>query len=1375
MKLIRFNKEWQKWLLVVGLWLLSALFVTGTPAAGAQTIDRSATIPAIQNTLSKAVSDQNQAVPNQPDATADSGQHSSNVNLTNTTVEFDPAIITDPTTQNNFYPSQTINLMALIEAQGTGKDYVNGNVKIFLSKDIFEPISASDVSSSDFLRSPATISETDTDYVINLPVGTVPSGAHICIPFLATLKPGKVYDDKTYQIPSKYYDSDNTLLFETDKFAVHALTNPPKASGPGVRTSLDESHWDNANKLKSAQKISVNGNGYYNNINSYTYNSQTEPGDYTFTVQLPTGDTVPDGGSGAWTYHPETHQLTQNVTIDTSSGQSSNAALGSFDLTIPAGYAAGDVLDLPMTVTGPNGKVSVTSNQVEVDKYQTPPTPTTYFSIDGSKRILFGTGTWNSDVNKISTDTPVISTIAPLSSMTVGKYGDDNNVDSAALASVTDTPQFDYPITQVAFNDTTSLSADIKQKLDQNKVEGVYNDNGTDKTVNLGTVSFGSPLKPKQADQRQYSSIKITFTSPVQMSQADAGRFSLNITGHLTQATIDAFKASQSSSQDYYNYMSASFSPAGSSVYTGTTSSSDYIRLTKDIPSVGLGNSGLTLSGQNGTQMLGGKPLLANLQVSAYNNGNDKILPQNGKLVYLVPDGVSLDSTDTADIKNLKNLTVQENYAGSGKTAIIGEITNATDFGTSNGWINYQIPLTADASVYSGSYNVESFFVFTNNNGKVGNKTDLNVDGDAAGTPDKYGLYASTNNSKGIISDKASFTYLPDRKLVNANKVKVLNPETNQWSEPVSDTGNNAFTNDKIEYVDSLKNDGLSPYQYLDVIGVLPHPNDVKINGGRGSNISIHLTGPINLDNDGYTVSYSTATPSTDLIKNYDAKFETTESDWSKVTMIRIKSKAGTVGIGDLINFTYPAQVPNINKDDPDAKKAQGINTFIVRTSDNDVNLLESTPATVHAKQPYVPVTLQFWTKDQDGTEHQIADAKTFDDQKIGSTFTKNAADYPIDHYIPVDSQDHSVKVSRDANQNVLKLWYKAKPNDATVNGVFKFQDTSGATLAKDVDFSGTSGYRYDVTILKAVKAAQKTILGQGYHLSATVGDPQGIFALGKPVAVIYKYEKSVTPPNPNPKPEPKPTPTPTPNPTPQPNPTPTPKPNEPIAAKNEAVYALKKVYLYQKPTFKKSQRKAGYISKPRVYRPMFVVTGYARSTNGVLRYKLRDVNHLTKNRRKTGYITARWAYIRPVYYQNKHKTLTVINPRGVNEYRAADLSGKVRNFKQGQVLHVKKFVHHNLTTRYVLTNGHYITGNRKLVQMGRKSFPKAVKAKTAINRYTTVNLTHKNKHYRKGKVFKVRAINYSHANSVTHHGTMRYKVIGGYITANRHFVKVVK
>ncbi|GHP14435.1 hypothetical protein YK48G_18600 [Lentilactobacillus fungorum] len=1368
MKSVYCNKAYRKWIIAIVLWVLAILFLTETSAASAQAVNRLTTIPAIQNTLSKAVSHQYQT--GLTSSTLNSPvSASSAIDLTNSTVEFDPTVITD--SNPSFYPNQTINLMALIEAQGTGEAYVNGNVKIFLNKDIFKPVSASDVSSSEFLRGQVTISETDTDYVINLPIGIVPSGAHIGIPFLATLKPGKIHHNQNYQIPSEYYDADNNLLFKTNKFAVHTVTDPPTASGPGKVDSLNESYWDNENKLKTPQKISINQDS------SYYYDAKTEPGDYTFTVQLPTGYTVPDGGSGGWTYHPDTNQLIQQVTINTKSGLATNGSLGSFTLTIPAGYVAGTSTKLLMTVTGPNGEASATSKSVSIFKA---PTPTNYFSITGSKRIAFGTGSWQSDVNKISTDTSIISTITPLSSMTVGKYGGHDTIDSAALASVTDIPQFDYPISQIAFNNTTSLSSDLKQKLDQNEIEGVYSENGISKTVNLGSVSFDDPLEINEANQRAYSSIKITFASPVQLSKAGTGQFSIKTTGHLTHATIDQFKESQSSSQSYYNRMSAQFSPSGSSVYTGTTSSSDYISLTKDMPSVG--SPRLTLHGQNGTQMLGGKPLLVNFDLNAYNNGNDKILPQNGKVIYLVPDGVSLDSTDTGDIKNLKNLTVQKNYAGSGKTAIIGEITNAAVFGTSNGSVNYQIPLTADASVYSGSYNVEAFFVFTNNNGKAGNKTDLSVDENAARIPDQYGLYASTNNPKRIISNEASFTYLPDRKLVNANKVKVFNPETNQWSEPVSDTGDNAFTNDKLEYDNSIKNDGLSPYTYLDIIGVLPYPDDVKINGTRGSNVAIHLTGPISLDNDRYTVSYSTATPNKDLVKNYDAKFETTESDWSKATMIRIKSKTGTtLGIGDLINFTYPAQVPNISKEAPDANKAQGINTFIIRTSDNDVNLLESTPATVRVKQPYVPVSLQFWTKDQDGTAHQIKDPQTVTDQKIGSTFTKNAADYPVDHYVPADSSDHSIKVSRAANNNVLKLWYNPKSSDATVNGVVKFQDSAGNSLDKDISFSGVSGYRYDVTAISAVKAAQKKIQDDGYQLQSTVGDPKGIFIFEKPVTVIYKYEKPVT--SPTPSPTPTPITGPNPNPITSPNLTPTLQPtsqpilnpNKSIAAKNEAVYALKKIYLYQKPTFKKSQRQAGYVSKPRVHRPMFVVTGYARSANGILRYKVRDVNHLTKNRHKTGYITARWAYIRPVYYQSTHKTLTVINPRGVNEYRAVNLTGKVHNFKQGQVLQVKKFVHHNLTTRYVLANGHYITGNRKLVQMGEKEFPKYVKAKTSINRYRTVNLTQKNKHYKKNKVFKVRAVDYSYENSVINHGTMRYKVAGGYITANAHLVKAVK
>lgn len=274
----------------------------------------------------------------------------------------------------------------------------------------------------------------------------------------------------------------------------------------------------------------------------------------------------------------------------------------------------------------------------------------------------------------------------------------------------------------------------------------------------------------------------------------------------------------------------------------------------------------------------------------------------------------------------------------------------------------------------------------------------------------------------------------------------------------------------------------------------------------------------------------------------------------------------------------------------------------------------------------------------------------------------------------------------------------------------------------------------------------------------------------------IYVTPKSTPTPTPGPNPEPTPTPNPTPvTPTPTPvTPTPEPStPSEPIAKKGEAVYALKKIYLYKNNTFSKSERQAGYSRKPRVYRPMFVVTGYSHSKNGRLRYQVRDVNHLTKNKGKKGYITAQWAYVRPVYYQSSHKTLTVINPRGVNAYTNVNLTGKVRNYKQGTVLHVTKFVKHNLTTRYLLSNGQYITGNRKLVEMGKHKQVRYVKVKKTINRYKTVNLTQRNKrHIKKGTRIKVQRYDFSHANSVNNVGALRYKVAGGYITGNSKFVK---
>jgi len=237
-----------------------------------------------------------------------------------------------------------------------------------------------------------------------------------------------------------------------------------------------------------------------------------------------------------------------------------------------------------------------------------------------------------------------------------------------------------------------------------------------------------------------------------------------------------------------------------------------------------------------------------------------------------------------------------------------------------------------------------------------------------------------------------------------------------------------------------------------------------------------------------------------------------------------------------------------------------------------------------------------------------------------------------------------------------------------------------------------------------------------------------------------------------------------------------TPNPTNPsnglIAKENAAIYSLKHIYLYQNANFKKSERIASYVQKPRVYRPMFVVLDYAKDRNGVLRYHVKDVNHHSQTAGKVGYITGKTSYVRAVYYQGMHRTLTVINPNGINEYEKPDLTRHVKHIKQGAVLNVKKIVTHHLTTRYLLTNGHYVTGNRKLVIAGHQQQPNRVQLKKSLKLYKDVNFKQQKATLHKGTSLAIIGYDFSNKTSMTQTGAKRYVVAGGYITANRHYTK---
>ncbi|WP_407889721.1 DUF5776 domain-containing protein [Levilactobacillus sp. N40-8-2] len=149
----------------------------------------------------------------------------------------------------------------------------------------------------------------------------------------------------------------------------------------------------------------------------------------------------------------------------------------------------------------------------------------------------------------------------------------------------------------------------------------------------------------------------------------------------------------------------------------------------------------------------------------------------------------------------------------------------------------------------------------------------------------------------------------------------------------------------------------------------------------------------------------------------------------------------------------------------------------------------------------------------------------------------------------------------------------------------------------------------------------------------------------------------------------------------------------KPVAAKHSAIYATKKIGFYSNPTFSKATRLHWYTKQSRPNRPQFVVTGYARSKAGTLRYHVRAANG------KTGYITTKSQYVSNTYYQSQPKSIRVIGKHGINAYTKVTLNGKVvRHYKRGTTLKINRIQKHNLTTRLILSNGTYITGNKTLV-----------------------------------------------------------------------------
>lgn len=222
-----------------------------------------------------------------------------------------------------------------------------------------------------------------------------------------------------------------------------------------------------------------------------------------------------------------------------------------------------------------------------------------------------------------------------------------------------------------------------------------------------------------------------------------------------------------------------------------------------------------------------------------------------------------------------------------------------------------------------------------------------------------------------------------------------------------------------------------------------------------------------------------------------------------------------------------------------------------------------------------------------------------------------------------------------------------------------QYLDAQGQRLADDVTLTGELGASYTAQPLTFT----------GYKLAKTTGTTTGSFT-NQPQTVTFHYVSSLV----------------------------SGGDAATVAPINAVVYATKKIGLYRTKNFSNQSRVQWYTKTKRVDRPMFVVTGFATSKNGNLRYKVRDVNHHSKTVGKTGYITAKKSYVTSVYYATKQSKIKVINAQGINAYGQKSLKTKQVHYRKGQTLKVRKIVKYHKTTRFQLTNGQYVTANKKLV-----------------------------------------------------------------------------
>ena len=903
----------------------------------------------------------------------------------------DPDILAEVTYDRNavnargnsdFYVGEEVPFYANITISSTTRSIPGAYGKLYLPKKVFPYVSASNIST--WINRPASNylsidSSSNSEFnIVTLKFNSLGGGTTQTVPFKGTLRDRSLANNETYVIPYQVYDANDTLL-ESSNNTFTAKTYPVGYTDENnnVRrdyyyaqgTSSLQNNTTLANDLATTVQFNTRRTNWPASGTYHGTETKIVGGDRRktrVTVQLPANENfdTTDSLNTSWTYNAANHTISKDIEYQSNLNYTTTTFNIRYNNQTVGTQASPVTVEFPITWQYVNDDGSLDTSSLEKSKssvryWSFPRIPAADRGLTASKtaspwRFTFTDRDKTEHVYNMGfswywyagnpEEYPTIGTYHTRVSSLVDTPTTDMELVGYQIRSLNPTGKVQDAsgnIQNIPALDNTQLAA-----LSNNKLVGVKDD-GSEEVIATNVQITSNADEVRLPTPKFYKKIELRFTNPIEI-QAPTGRiidvryrFRFEENAYNTAKAQLASKPNNASSNvQTRNVVTVNGDNGAGRTWTG--SGSDYVTWTKAFAA--------EYEHDTQNQNLGTKYL--NEEFSMTDNirfhyflppGGRKI--KNPKFFLLADPGLEFKGIQTSIGQNpeltpavMSNYRVEYNFKNTGKTAYIWDLPdlNIPEGNDSYKYVYFSPKFKTTRNMAGGQNSIDTYLSWDNNEEAASNEVLGKYD-------DVLDLDNDGNTTEKFSSKKATYLYSPPLELILTKRSKRADSNVAQYSS-LTTPDSEQIVDYKLNIFNNSIN-GVSGFTFFDI---LPHVGDKSIApdqqgnyADRGSTYRLELTGPLD-PNPNYTYEYST-TPVTEgnIAANYaGATWSSSVSDWSAVTMFRMKMNSGyTLASGAADDITFRAKMPDTVPLDTTDK---AVNTFAGFSGDSYTGAFEA-------------------------------------------------------------------------------------------------------------------------------------------------------------------------------------------------------------------------------------------------------------------------------------------------------------------------------------------------------------------------------------------------------------------------------------------------